>query len=309
MSIISTKYPTLELTKFPNEIDTQYIMVDPSASDLAAIQQYNTLYDAGDLVGANAVLTANPSLNNMILNASKMNRLEQMIIAIEKYYFEDVQTFMLNAAGINAGSLVFATGETLEEFKTATNAAIAQAETDAVASAQAMADLKVDKTSISDAVNIDDSTKVASAKAVKAANDNANGREPAINKQSGFNLPKSDVINSANSSVLATSKAAKTAYDKGVQAKAAADNALSVANGKEPAIGTKHSGFNLSKSDTVTSSSSSVLATQKAVNTVYNTANLKEPKLSTDQKRKITYSWSAPASSYGNSGDIHIKMI
>ncbi len=44
------------------------------------------------------------------------------------------------------------------------------------------------------------------------------GKENAINKQSGFNLPKSDAVNVASSEQLATSLAVKTAYDKGAEA-------------------------------------------------------------------------------------------
>lgn len=93
--------------------------------------------------------------------------------------------------------------------------------------------------------------------------------EPVITKKSGFNLDKSDGVTSTSSSILATSKAVKVAYDKGVEALNAANTAQSTANGKEPAF-SKKSGFNLDKSNSVSSSSSSVLATSAAARTAYN---------------------------------------
>lgn len=56
------------------------------------------------------------------------------------------------------------------------------------------------------------------------------GKEPTINKKSGFNLDKSDAINSANSNTLATSTAVKTAYDKGLEGVNVANTKLTRGN-------------------------------------------------------------------------------
>lgn len=66
----------------------------------------------------------------------------------------------------------------------------------------------------SDSVTSTDSDTLATSAAVKAANDNANTREPAFSKNSGFNLNKSDSITSTSSDTLATSKAVKDVNDK-----------------------------------------------------------------------------------------------
>jgi len=107
--------------------------------------------------------------------------------------------------------------------------------------------------------------------------------EPVFSKNSGFNLDKSDSVASTSSVILATSKAAKVAYDKGVEALGVANAAQVSANGKEPAF-SKNTGFNLNKSDSVTSTSSTTLATSKAAKVAYDkgvealgVANGKEP--------------------------------
>ena len=127
MSII---YTDLYAANFPDDIDTLYVYLDPSESDLVAIQSYNTYYAAGDFTNANAVLDANPKLKQMIINAEKMNRIEHMIIAMQRFYFSDVQTFLLNAAGINASNIELSSGVTLEENAVQVSTDIAAIETD-----------------------------------------------------------------------------------------------------------------------------------------------------------------------------------
>ncbi len=88
----------------------------------------------------------------------------------------------------------------------------------------------------------------------------------------GFNLNKSDSISSTSSTVLATSKAVKSAYDRGTSALNTANTKAASSHNHsgvyEPVI-SKNTGFNLNKSDSVTSTSTSHLATTKAVKTAY----------------------------------------
>ena len=81
-----------------------------------------------------------------------------------------------------------------------------------------------------------------------------NGKEPAFNKNTGFNLNKSDEINLSNSNILATSMAVKKVND--------------IATSKEPKI-EKLSGFNLNKTDNFNENDSNKLASIKAVNEAY----------------------------------------
>lgn len=117
--------------------------------------------------------------------------------------------------------------------------------------------------------------------------------EKTIAKKSGFNLEKSDSVSSSSSSMLATLNAVKTAYDKAVSAYNLASSKLGVTakaadseklDGKDSSAFSssghnhdgiyekalsKNSGFNLPKSDSVSSASSSVLATSKATKIAY----------------------------------------
>ena len=94
---MSELYPDLDKTTFPEAIDQRYIMIDPStASDLTAINSYNSYIDAGNMSAALGVLTDNPRLQRMMFNADKWNRHEDMIIAMQRYYDSDVQDYLVN---------------------------------------------------------------------------------------------------------------------------------------------------------------------------------------------------------------------
>jgi len=93
-------------------------------------------------------------------------------------------------------------------------------------------------------------------------------KENKFTKNDAFNRSFSHVISSTSKILVASAYAVKTAYDKGVTALSRANEAYTLASGKEPKI-TKKTGFNLDKSDLVTSTSSVLLATAKAVKIAY----------------------------------------
>lgn len=94
---MSTLYPDLDLTSFPNSQDQRYVMIDPSTdADMSAINSYNTFLSAGNMNAAIQVLEDNPRLRRMLFNAEKWNRHEDMLIAMERFYESDVQKYLVN---------------------------------------------------------------------------------------------------------------------------------------------------------------------------------------------------------------------
>ena len=91
MSII---YPDLE-NNFPESIDNFDKYLDPTLEMLSVINQYYTLFDTGDLVGATTLLESNPTLKQMIINADNLNQLRDAIISLERYYMDDVQQYLV----------------------------------------------------------------------------------------------------------------------------------------------------------------------------------------------------------------------
>lgn len=93
---MSTTYADLYETKFPDEVDNWDRYIDPTIQTLSAITQYQNYYDRGDFENANAVLESNPSLKRIIINAATINKMLDGIIAIQRFYFSDFQTYLQN---------------------------------------------------------------------------------------------------------------------------------------------------------------------------------------------------------------------
>ena len=102
---MSTTYNDLDLTTFPESIDTMQVMQDPNRSQLVKILSYETLLRGGDYDSAAAFLEANPELKDMQITAEKMNRHEQMIIAIERMFKEDIDAYIRAAENSITGDI------------------------------------------------------------------------------------------------------------------------------------------------------------------------------------------------------------
>lgn len=99
------KYTDLDLTNFPVSEDNWARMSDISASLIAAEKQYQALWEAGNISGANALLDSNEGLRNAIFNADKWNKIRDGIIALQRFYLNDIQSYIeevgKSAVGIN----------------------------------------------------------------------------------------------------------------------------------------------------------------------------------------------------------------
>lgn len=89
-------YPDLD-NNFPNSIDNFDKYSDVTASAKPLVDQYYTLYNAGNFNGASELLENNPTLKNMIINAESLNKIRDAVISIERYYTSDVQQYIINA--------------------------------------------------------------------------------------------------------------------------------------------------------------------------------------------------------------------
>ena len=91
---MSTTYTDLTETQFPDKVDDLSRMSDLTVSDVALVNQYYTYYNAGNLAAAAQLLIDNPTLMNKIFNAAKFNILRDALIALQRYYKSDVQTYI-----------------------------------------------------------------------------------------------------------------------------------------------------------------------------------------------------------------------
>ena len=87
---MSIKYPEYKYSDFPNNLDKQMEIRDPSASEISLIQQYNALIAAGQKAAATDLMAANPTLEEAQMNAEKLLRIHHSILALQKFFYDNV---------------------------------------------------------------------------------------------------------------------------------------------------------------------------------------------------------------------------
>lgn len=93
---LSSLYPDLTHTNFPESIDHYEDMTDINLTLKSLVDQYYILYNAGDFAGIVTLLAANPDLDKALFNAEKYNRLKDTLEAQGRYYKDDVQSYLVN---------------------------------------------------------------------------------------------------------------------------------------------------------------------------------------------------------------------
>lgn len=92
---MSSLYPDLTHTNFPESVDHHEDMVDVSLSLKSLVDQYYTLYNAGDFAGIVTLLANNPTLDRALFNAEKYNKLKDTVEAQGRFYKDDVQSYLV----------------------------------------------------------------------------------------------------------------------------------------------------------------------------------------------------------------------
>ena len=93
---MSSLYPDLPLTSFPTEIDSQFPREDVGIETVDIMRQYYAFISAGNFQAAQQLLANSPALQRCIINALAMNRIEHQIIALQRFYKDDVQKYILD---------------------------------------------------------------------------------------------------------------------------------------------------------------------------------------------------------------------
>lgn len=106
MAVIEPKtetYIDLPLTSFPVSEDSVIRKSDVDAVIMPVVQQYNEYFAAGNLAACNALKESNPNILKCIFTADDFNWTRDAILAIQRYYLEDVQTFIEVVARATVG--------------------------------------------------------------------------------------------------------------------------------------------------------------------------------------------------------------
>lgn len=119
---MSTTYPNLTSTNFPDAIDDFDSYVDPQIEDMSLINQYYNFIEQNNLNSANQILIDNPSLIPKIVNAARLNHLRDGLIAVENYCRDNTpyyatcstnQNIAAKVATTTNGNFVLKTGATV----------------------------------------------------------------------------------------------------------------------------------------------------------------------------------------------------
>lgn len=91
-------YEDLQHTTFPVAEDSFNYMKDISQEVMTFVTQYNNYFAQGNLTACNNLFKNNPELLDYFFNAEKWNKLRDAILAVERYYLNDVTEFITNVA-------------------------------------------------------------------------------------------------------------------------------------------------------------------------------------------------------------------
>lgn len=99
------KYIDTPLTNFPVSEDVWNRMMDVTSSLMPLVTQYNEYFKQGNVTACNALVESNPTLKDCFFDAEKFNWMRDAIIAVQRYFLEDVEQLIedtaQNALGIN----------------------------------------------------------------------------------------------------------------------------------------------------------------------------------------------------------------
>ena len=93
---MSTQYPDLSLTTYPNSLDQFTTFLNITANDGSLIAQYMAAMEAGNQTLANQVLAQIPAATQKIITAIDLNKLSQASLAIERFYKTDIEPYLEN---------------------------------------------------------------------------------------------------------------------------------------------------------------------------------------------------------------------
>lgn len=94
---MSVLYPDLNFTSFPNTLDNIALKSNiTNSTDAGLVEQIQNYILAGNFSAAANILNTNPQLNGKIFNANDFNTLRDAILALERFYKNDVSLYVKN---------------------------------------------------------------------------------------------------------------------------------------------------------------------------------------------------------------------
>lgn len=98
-------------SQFPDAVDNFDNMQDITATLVDAMVSYQTAITNKDFTAASTVISNYPDLLKVLINADRINSLQDAVKAIEQYYIDDVQAMVTTLAANTVGINDSATGD------------------------------------------------------------------------------------------------------------------------------------------------------------------------------------------------------
>lgn len=91
---MSTSYPDLRFTNFPESVDTFVEMLDIVSSDAVVLKAYQDAMEAGNVIQASNALNNMANAVQKILTADKINKVFNSIEALERFLSTDIVPYI-----------------------------------------------------------------------------------------------------------------------------------------------------------------------------------------------------------------------
>lgn len=195
---MSKQYPDLDLTNFPDEIDNRRLLQDPSTDeDLAAITLFLDAISRNDMVEANQILNNNPQIKDMQITAESINRHEDMIIAMERLFTNDIEGYIEQVKEATTPELI----ALANEAKDAAVEALQKADEAVSAANTAVTIAGNAKTAAENALTSASNANTKAESAITTANTANQKAESAITQATGANSTANTALTTANTAL------------------------------------------------------------------------------------------------------------
>lgn len=91
---MSVTYPDLNNTTFPDSIQNFIEAMDVTGDDGSLIGQYQSAIESGNMSLAQSIYAQIENADNKIINAIKINTIQDTIIALERFFNQDINTYI-----------------------------------------------------------------------------------------------------------------------------------------------------------------------------------------------------------------------
>lgn len=93
---MSAYYGDLTHTNLPDNVDAITSFQDVSTTTKPYVDQYLQYVSAGDTTNAAAIIANHPEIKDCLINAERLNKLRDALLALERMFVSDIESYVIN---------------------------------------------------------------------------------------------------------------------------------------------------------------------------------------------------------------------